>query len=196
MAQETYQMPFDEDEVEAAAPPKAEELASIAELIARLRAARITVEEKTAALKTATDALAAIEEVDLPNALVAARTKKFTGEDGVTVELKDAIHAGIKVENAAAAYTWLRENGHGDLIKRVIQVAFDRGQEAQADALLVAIDAIEHKSVDDKTSVHAGTLTAFVKEQLSTGNAVDEPLLGVYRRRYCEVKEPKAKKKF
>ncbi len=196
MAQEVYDMPFDEADVEAAAPPTAEELGSIAELIARLRAQRVVVTTKADDLKAEQKLLAAIEEVDLPNALTTARTKKFTAEDGTTVELKDGIYAGITEANKAAAFTWLRDNGHGDLIKRVIQVSFDRGQEAAADALLEVLATIEHKDAEDKTSVHTGTLTAFVKEQLKEGNPLDEGLLGVYRRRYAEVKEPKAKKKF
>ena len=52
--------------------------------------------------------------------------------DGSSVEVKPVYGASITVANKEAAYTWLRENGLGDLIKNEITVSFGRGEDNKA----------------------------------------------------------------
>ena len=52
--------------------------------------------------------------------------------DGSSVEVKPVYGASITVANKEAAYTWLRENGLGDLIKNEITVSFRRNDDNKA----------------------------------------------------------------
>ena len=52
--------------------------------------------------------------------------------DGTSVEVKPVYGASIPVEKREEAYTWLRENGLGDIIKNEITVAFGRSEDNKA----------------------------------------------------------------
>ena len=52
--------------------------------------------------------------------------------DGSSVEVKPVYGASITAANKEAAYTWLRENGLGDLIKNEITVSFGRNEDNKA----------------------------------------------------------------
>ena len=52
--------------------------------------------------------------------------------DGSSVEVKPVYGASISIANKEAAYTWLRENGLGDLIKNEITVSFGRNEDNKA----------------------------------------------------------------
>ena len=52
--------------------------------------------------------------------------------DGSSVEVKPVYGASITAANKEAAYTWLRENGLGDLIKNEVTVSFGRGEDNKA----------------------------------------------------------------
>ena len=52
--------------------------------------------------------------------------------DGSAVEVKPVYGASIPVAKKEEAYTWLRENGLGDLIKNEIAVAFGRNEDNKA----------------------------------------------------------------
>ena len=55
--------------------------------------------------------------------------------DGSSVEVKPVYGASITAANKEAAYTWLRENGLGDLIKNEITVSFGRNEDNKASAI-------------------------------------------------------------
>ena len=52
--------------------------------------------------------------------------------DGTSVEVKPVYGASIPKAKQEEAYTWLRENGLGDLIKNEITVAFGRDEDNKA----------------------------------------------------------------
>jgi hypothetical protein len=131
---------------------------------------------------------------------------------------KDPEEAARKAELRAGAFAWLVENEHDGLIKTVVTVELPRGAYADAQRIKALID--ELPAVDPETgepignggplgycarvqeSVHWGTLTSFVKEQLKrtdpvTGEPVELPLekLGAVVGRVAKiVKRRKGKK--
>lgn len=112
-----------------------------------------------------------ILEKALPQVMSIARLKKAHLEDGTTVAIKDDIYASIAQGNTEAAYRWLNDNGHGDIIKNELKTSFGRGEEElaqQAEAALLALGVTPER----KRSVHSSTLKAFLKEQLGKGTAV------------------------
>ena len=52
--------------------------------------------------------------------------------DGSAVEVKPVYGASIPVAKKEEAFTWLRNNGLGDLIKNEVTVSFGRGEDNKA----------------------------------------------------------------
>lgn len=81
--------------------------------------------------------------------------------------------AGVPVswpaEKRVAAFAWLQNNGHGDLIKTEVQLKFQRDQRAEAIKVATALEA-QGLHPEVKESVHSGTLTAWLREQVEGGN--------------------------
>jgi hypothetical protein len=114
-----------------------------------------------------------------------------TGED---LEIKHVVKASIAVKNRVEAFKWLRDNNFGDIIKNQVVINFDRGQDDMA-AEVVEVANDKGLAPEQKESVHAMTLTAFVKEQL--GKGVDLPLetLGVFEYDLTKIVKPKKRKR-
>lgn len=75
------------------------------------------------------------------------------------------IAAGWPEERRERGFGWLESEGHGDLVKRTFTVDLPRGSEREAEKLRKAL-AKTKLAYAEKKGVHAGTLTAFVKEQV------------------------------
>ena len=84
-------------------------------------------------------------------------------------------------------HQWLIDNNHGDLIKNEVKLKFSRGEEEAADKIVNELLA-KGLNPQQVKSVHSGTLSAFVKEQLSEGAEIPEQLLGVYIGRKAIIK--------
>lgn len=75
------------------------------------------------------------------------------------------IPAGWPEERRELGFGWLEAEGHGDLVKRTFTVDLPRGSEREAERLRKALEKTK-LAYAEKKGVHAGTLTAFVKEQV------------------------------
>lgn len=113
-----------------------------------------------------------ISQENIPAAMQAAGgVKKVELEDGTIVSVEDFITANIKEANRPKAHKWLRANKFGALIKMTYTIAFGMGEEKKASSL--EKELLKRKlGFDAKEAVHAGTLRAFVREQLEAGKAL------------------------
>lgn len=116
---------------------------------------------------------AGINSVDTPTHLIT-----------VTDELK----ASIAKKNKPLAHAWLRENGHGDIIKNQVTVRIPAGSDEAADKLLCLAQELELDAERDE-SVHSSTLKAFCKEMQAQGEDLNEDLLGVFNFRKSKIKK-------
>lgn len=169
-----------------------EQVADIGALAAKMIALQEEIEAIQATLAERTVELRRLEEQDLPEAMDAANCSSFKTSDGRELKLKEDVRASISKPNEPAAHAWLREHGHGELIKRKIELMLDRGQDNVASAIIKTIQDQFGLTPEDKASVHAQTLGAFCREQLAAGVELPAGLLGLYTRRYVALgKKPK-----
>ena len=56
--------------------------------------------------------------------------------NGEEVEVRNTYGAHIKEANKEAAFAFLRESGHGDIIKNTVSVAFGKGEDAMAESFV------------------------------------------------------------
>jgi hypothetical protein len=95
--------------------------------------------------------------------------------DGSSVEVKPVYGASITTANKEAAYTWLRENGLGDLIKNEITVSFGRNEDNKAQQYAVLAKGQGFEPVQ-KLKVEPMTLKALVRERLESGQEMPSDL--------------------
>ena len=99
--------------------------------------------------------------------------------DGSAVEVKPVYGASIPVAKKEEAYTWLRENGLGDLIKNEISVAFGRNEDNKAMAYATLEQGQGYEPIQ-KLKVEPMTLKALVRERLESGQEMPSDLFNVF----------------
>lgn len=128
------------------------------------------IQDKEEELKELKDRLRRIAEVDLPELMDASELANFTLKDGRKVEMDRSIHASITEANRESAFAWLRESGHGGIIKRAVTMSFPKGESENADKLGAWLKKrYPDYDIKDAESVHPQTLKAFVREMMEEG---------------------------
>jgi hypothetical protein len=103
---------------------------------------------------------------------------KLTG--GISVEVKPFYSARIPASRSEEAFNWLREHGHGDLIKNQVSLEFGMKQDNEAKSIIEELKA-KGLPVKQKTTVHPSSLRGFVREQIQDlGKDVPADLFGTY----------------
>jgi hypothetical protein len=99
--------------------------------------------------------------------------------DGSSVEVKPVYGASISAAKKEEAYTWLRENGLGDLIKNEITVSFGRNEDNKASTYANLAKGQGFEPVQ-KLKVEPMTLKALVRERLESGQEMPSDLFNVF----------------
>ena len=137
------------------------------------------VKELDEKLKEEKKKLLKMTDEDLPALMTEANSMEFTLLDGSKVTIKPQYGASIKVDNRPAAYEWLREHGHDDIIKNTVSCQFGRGE----DDLASSFKAFAEKEgyVPNQTEkIEPMSLRAFVKERVENGEEFPMELFGAY----------------
>ena len=130
-------------------------------------------------LKQTKRSLKEIAEDQLPAAMAEHNITELTLEDGSSIAVSKFYSASIPKDRAGEAFTWLVENGFGDLIKNQVATNFVRGQEAEAEAFASEL-AGKGMPVNTRKWVEPMTLKAFVKDQTEKGSGIPADLFGIF----------------
>ena len=131
-------------------------------------------------LKKLKDVETTLSEQTIPNLMQKAGVELIKLEGGVSVEVKPFYSARIPASKSEEAFQWLRDNGHGDLIKNQVSLEFGMKQDNEAKSI---IEELKSKGlpVKQKTTVHPSSLRGFVREQIQDlGKDVPADLFGTY----------------
>ena len=99
--------------------------------------------------------------------------------DGSSVEVKPVYGASIPVAKKEGAYTWLRDNGLGDIIKNEVTVAFGRNEDNKAIAYATLAQGQGYQPVQ-KLKVEPMTLKALVRERIENGLDMPSDLFNLF----------------
>ena len=99
--------------------------------------------------------------------------------DGSAVEVKPYYAASILNKNKEAAYSWLRENGLGDIIKNNVTVSFGRSEDNKA-AEYANLAKSQGYQPTQKLKVEPMTLKAFVRERIEAGKEMPTDIFNVF----------------
>ena len=156
-----------------------EELASISGLAQQLLVVQKDIEEKKLELKALEIQFRQISESSLPEALQSANLSEIVLSDGTKLSVSPFYKGHISEKNRPAALDWLMQNGHGGLIKNEISLKFGRDEDERAQDTIASLQQ-RGLSPSVKQGVHAQTLNAFVKEQLTNGKDLPSEIFGIY----------------
>lgn len=127
-----------------------------------------------------------LSETDIPDKMFALNMAQLPLADGRKLTVKEKFGINITKANEEAAFQWLEENGHGDIIKSLLSIQFNKEEGETAKALLASLEA-QGLSVGFKRSVHPSTLKAWGKEQQDTGAVLPEHF-SVYQGKEATIK--------
>ena len=99
--------------------------------------------------------------------------------DGSSVDVKPNYSASISIANREKAFTWLRDNGLGDIIKNEILVSFGRNEDNKA-ADYAALAEERGFQPTQKLKVEPMTLKALVRERLEAGKTMPTEIFNVF----------------
>lgn len=134
-----------------------------------------TIEEKLNKVKEQEKFLS---EHAIPSLMQSAGVSLLKLENGTEVKIYPYYYGKISEDKKEAAFAWLRENNFGDLIKNNISLDFGMNEDSDANNLVVQLKSKGY-NVFQNTTVHAGTLKAFIKEQIIDGKGLPENLFGI-----------------
>jgi len=141
-------------------------------------------------LKDEKKALLKLTDEELPTMLAEIGLTSMKLDDGSEVTVKPTYGASILVDNRPAAYDWLRDHGHDDIIKNTVACAFGRGEDDQASSFKAFAEQQGYVA-EQKTEIHPQTLRAFVKERVESGDEFPMELFGAYVGQRAVVKRSK-----
>jgi len=130
-----------------------------------------------------------LSQIEIPNMMHEMHITKLKLKDGESVEIKPYYYAslaqGIKetdsdyVQRKEQAFTWLRNNGLGDIIKNDITVTFGSGEDNKAAEYVVLARGQGFEPVQ-KENVHSQTLKALVRERVESGQDMPSDLFKTF----------------
>ena len=120
-----------------------------------------------------------ISNVEVPQMMEEMHITKLKLKDGESVEIKKIYGASITPDNEEQAFSWLRNNGLGDIIKNDVTVTFGRGDDNKAADYAVLARGQGYEPVQ-KIGVHSQTLKAVVRERLESGQEMPSDLFKTY----------------
>ena len=130
-------------------------------------------------LKAKAKAVRKLSQEIIPAKMSELGLESLTLKDGSSVKVKQLVQASIPVRYREEAFNWLRDNGHGDLIKNQVSATFGKGEDQSANEFIDNINSLGYEHTQ-KVWVEPMTLKAFVREQIAEGTELPMDKFGVF----------------
>ena len=130
-------------------------------------------------LKAKATAAKKLSQEIIPARMSELGLESLTLSDGSSIEVKNKIQASIPIPYREEAFQWLRDNGHGDIIKNQVTATFGKGEDTTASNFIDKIEELGYQP-QQKVWVEPMTLKAFVREQIANGSELPTDKFGVF----------------
>ena len=154
-------------------------LKSLADEVKKLRAMEDLIKTMEETLKNKKKDLERVSGEVIPTLLSEMGLSSLKLADGSAVDVKPYYSASISVSNKEKAYSWLRTNGLGDIIKNEISVSFGRNEDNKA-AEYAALAKGRGFQPTQKLKVEPMTLKALVRERVEAGKEMPTDIFNVF----------------
>lgn len=176
------------DELAAAAAPSQSELGNIARLVALQRTYEGEVDKLDAKLKEAKKKLLKVSDVDLPEAMKAAKTRKFVTDDGKTVELNEELTISVPKKRLTEILEKLREWEYDDLISAMLTCEIEKGKENLAGEIMAKAEEIG-LTVVKAEAVNSNSVKSILRQKMKDGEDVDLGFFGAFNVTRAKITE-------
>ena len=144
---------------------------TLSDQVLKLRAMEDQLKIMEDALKTKKKEIDRVSGEVIPTMLSEMGLSQLKLADGSSVDVKPFYSATISAQNKDRAYSWLRTNGLGDIIKNDISVSFGRNEDNKA-ADYAALAQERGFQPTQKLKVEPMTLKALVRERIEGGKSL------------------------
>ncbi len=158
---------------------KTSNIKSLAEEVKKLRDMEDHIKQQEESLKTNKRKLEVVSGEIIPTMLSEMGLSSLKLADGSSVDVKPYYSASISIANREKAYSWLRINGLGDIIKNEISVSFGRNEDNKA-AVYADLAKRQGYQPTQKLKVEPMTLKALVRERVEAGKEMPTELFNVF----------------
>lgn len=180
-------------DVDAPHIPADGELAAISTLAERQTKLEFDISCKSEELSGLQEELKRVCEVLLPEAMAVVNMEEFRLANGTQVVIKKDTFASIRADKKVEAFKWLGEHSLGAIVKDSVTVTFDKGEGKKAQEMMeFCID--KGFLAKRESSVHAGTLKATVKLEMSKGVEFPDDTFSIFPYKKSKIELPKVKK--
>lgn len=168
--------------------PSEDGLSRLAKMFAKRQEVADEVERLKAELAVAQESLRDFDEKQFPELFDEVGVTSFSvGNHKVSV--KEKLYGGLPKDDEERAHAMkiLREHGGEVLMKMEVSASFNKGENDKAEEAAEAIRAAGFNPVVNE-SIHASTYQKWARDTLEKGVVLDLKALGLYHRRYVEIK--------
>ena len=168
---------FEQDQQDAMS--RTENIQSLADQVERLEGLNKRIETSEQNLKDLKKAYQHISGEVIPTMMSEMGLAELKLQDGSHLKVATSYRATITEANKEAEFTWLRNNGLGDIIKNEISVSFGRNEDNKA-ADYAALAQERGYQPTRKLKVEPMTLKALVRERIEAGKEMPTELFNVF----------------
>ena len=152
---------------------------TLSDQVLKLRAMEDQLKIMEEALKTRKKEIDRISGEVIPTMLSEMGLSQLKLADGSSVDVKPFYSATISAQNKDKAYSWLRTNGLGDIIKNDISVSFGRNEDDKA-AKYADLAKSNGFQPTQKLKVEPMTLKALVRERIEAGKEMPTEIFNIF----------------
>jgi hypothetical protein len=171
------------------AVPTDEETRQIAGYVSQVQVIDEEIERHESELKEAKATRRHVTTVDLPLAFQRLGIERMDLL-GLSLTLRQVVSPNVAKEGEPAMHQWLVENGHGDLIKRVVKIPLGRGEDDTLE-LIEAYLQEQRVEYDVTEGVARNTLAAWARMMVQDGQELPDEIFNLWIGQECLLKEKK-----
>ena len=152
---------------------------TLSDQVLKLRAMEDQLKIMEDALKVKKKEIDRVSGEVIPTMLSEMGLSQLKLADGSSVDVKPFYSATISAQNKDKAYSWLRTNGLGDIIKNDISVSFGRNEDDKA-AKYADLAKSHGFQPTQKLKVEPMTLKALVRERIEAGKEMPTEIFNIF----------------
>ena len=170
---------FEEDQSADLTDSSVNDAKSLSDQVVKLKKLEDELEQKEKELKELKRHIDIVSGDVIPTMMQEMNISTLKLADGSSVEVKPVYGASIPIGKREEAFSWLRENNLGDLIKNEVTVSFGVNEDNKAQSYAVLAKGQGFEPVQ-KLKVEPMTLKALVRERLESGQEMPSDLFNVF----------------
>jgi hypothetical protein len=184
-------MDLEYDALEETGAPKIGDnaLKSVAHLGEKLRDVERAIAHLESLLATAKADRHNLRTELIPQAMDAVGLSEFRLADGTKISVESSYDASLRKDFETEAVTWLKDHGHGGIVKAAVTALLPRGKGEKAEQIARLIAEQSGVRAEVRETVHPMTMKKFYRELVEEGGGeLPEQLFSVWHGRLARIK--------